>query len=149
MNKVILIGFLAADPDFSTTQSGISRCTLRLAVQRRFAGPDGKRESDFFNVICWRNTADFAARYFEKGRRIAVEGSLQTRTYDAQDGSKRYVTEVIADNVEFCDRAPENQRSYPQDYSQPQAPAKNQQMNMRDMPRQDGFTEVDDEELPF
>jgi len=149
MNKVILIGHLAADPDFATTQSGISRCTLRLAVQRRFANPSGVRESDFFNVICWRNTADFAARYFEKGRRIAVEGSLQTRTYDAQDGSKRYVTEVIADNVEFCDRAPENQRSYPQDYSQPQAPARNQQMNMRDMPRQDGFVEVDDDELPF
>lgn len=149
MNKVILIGYLAADPDYAKTQSGVPRCTLRLAVQRRFADQNGQRQSDFFNVICWRNMADFAANYLEKGRKVAVEGSLQNRSYDAQDGSKRYVTEVIAENVEFCDRAPENQRSSPQDYSQPQAPAKNQQMNMRDMPRQDGFTEVDDEELPF
>ena len=103
MNKVILIGNLAADPESRTTQSGVSQCTLRIAVQRRFAGPDGKRESDFFNVICWRQTAEFCARYLSKGRRIAVEGSLQTRSYDAQDGSKRFVTEVIADNVEFCD----------------------------------------------
>ncbi len=149
MNKVILIGFLAADPDFATTQSGISRCTLRLAVQRRFANAQGQRESDFFNVVCWRQTADFCAKYLSKGRKIAVEGSLQTRSYDAQDGSKRYVTEVIADNVEFCDKA-EGQRSYPQDYSKLAPPQKNQQMNMRDMPPQnDGFIEVDDDELPF
>ena len=148
MNKVILIGNIAADPESRTTQSGVRQCTLRLAVQRRFANPSGVRESDFFNVICWRQTAEFCQKFLLKGRKIAVEGSLQTRTYDAQDGSKRYVTEVIADNVEFCDRAPENQRSYPQDYSQP-APQKNQQMNMRDMPSQDGFVEVDDEELPF
>lgn len=149
MNKVILIGNLAADPESRTTQSGVQQCTLRLAVQHRFANPSGVRESDFFNVICWRQTAEFCQKYLLKGRKIAVEGSLQTRSYDAQDGSKRYVTEVIADNVEFCDRAPENQRSYPQDYSQPQTPVKNQQMNMRDLPKQDGFVEVDDEELPF
>ena len=149
MNKVILIGNLAADPESRTTQSGIQQCTLRLAVQRRFANPSGVRESDFFNVICWRQTAEFCQKYLLKGRKIAVEGSLQNRSYDAQDGSKRYVTEIIADNVEFCDRAPENQRSYPQDYIQPQAPARNQQMNMRDMPRQDGLVEVDDDELPF
>lgn len=126
MNKVIMIGYLAADPDYSQTQSGIPRCTLRLAVQRRFADQAGKRQSDFFNVICWRNMADFAANYLEKGRKIAVEGSLQTRSYDAQDGSKRYVTEIIADNVEFCDRAQKQQNG-----------------------QQDGFVEVDDEELPF
>ena len=128
MNKVILIGYLAADPDYAKTQSGVPRCTLRLAVQRRFADQNGQRQSDFFNVICWRNTADFAANYMEKGRKVAVEGSLQTRSYDAQDGSKRYVTEVIADNVEFCDRAPE----------QGQQPT-----------QQEKFTEVDDDKLPF
>lgn len=130
MNKVILIGNLAADPESRTTQSGISQCTLRIAVQRRFAGPDGKRESDFFNVICWRQTADFCARYLSKGRRIAVEGSLQTRSYDAQDGSKRFVTEVIADNVEFCDSK--------RDDAQPKAESARGE-----------FTEVDDDELPF
>lgn len=104
MNKVVLIGNLAADPESRTTQSGVAQCTLRLAVSRRFADKQtGKRESDFFNVICWRGTAEFAAKYLSKGRKIAVEGSLQTRSYDANDGTKRYVTEIIADNVEFCD----------------------------------------------
>ena len=107
LNKVILIGNLAADPESRTTQSGISQCTLRLAVQRRFANQQGVREADFFTVICWRQTADFAARYLSKGRKIAVEGSIQNRSYDAQDGSKRYVTEIIADNVEFCDSRPD------------------------------------------
>lgn len=149
MNKVILIGNLTADPEYAQTQSGIARCILRIAVQRRFPDAQGNRVSDFFNVICWRQTAEFVAKYLEKGRKVAVEGSLQTRSYDAQDGSKRYVTEIIADNVEFCDKAPERQRNYPQDYSQPPAQAKPQQMNMRDIPPQGKFVEVDDEELPF
>lgn len=125
MNKVILIGNICADIESRTTSSGVATCTLRLAVQRRVANKDGKRESDFFNVICWRQTAEFCAKYLSKGRKVAVEGSLQTRSYDAQDGSKRYVTEVIADNVEFCDSKPEGAKT------------------------QDGFTEVQDDELPF
>lgn len=71
MNKVILIGNLAADPESRTTQSGIAQCTLRLAVQRRFANQQtGQRESDFFNVVCWRQTAEFAAKYLSKGRKV-------------------------------------------------------------------------------
>lgn len=133
MNKVILIGHLAADPESRTTQSGVAQCTLRLAVQRRFTDKQtGQREADFFNIVCWRNTAEFAAKYLSKGRRIAVEGSLQTRSYDAQDGTKRYVTEIIADNVEFCDSRPEGGQS---------APKPSQQ--------DDGYEPVDDEELPF
>lgn len=113
----------------------MAQCTLRLAVQRRFADKQtGQREADFFNIVCWRNTAEFAAKYLSKGRRVAVEGSLQTRSYDAQDGSKRYVTEVIADNVEFCDSR--------QDGGQAGA-----QKPQRDP--QGGFEEVDDDELPF
>lgn len=136
MNKVILIGYMAADPEYAKTQNGTARCNLRLAVQRRFADAQGNRVSDFFNVICWRQTAEFAAKYLEKGRKIAVEGSLQTRTYDAQDGSKRYVTEIIADSVEFCDRAPEQ----------------GQRGDVVQQARQtfgSDFVEVDDEELPF
>lgn len=136
MNKVILIGHLAADPESRTTQSGVAQCTLRLAVTRRFTDKQtGQREADFFNIVCWRNTAEFAARYLSRGRRIAVEGSLQTRSYDAQDGSKRYVTEVIADTVEFCDSRPDGAQSAPKD-------AERTGYN-------GGFTEVDDEELPF
>lgn len=101
MNKVILIGNLANDPEYSTTQNGISKCTFRLAVQRRYANPDGTRDADFFTVICWRTIADNVSRYLMKGRRAAVEGSIQTRNYDGQDGQRRYVTEIVADNVEF------------------------------------------------
>ena len=132
MNKVILIGNLAADPESRTTQSGIAQCTLRLAVQRRFANADGKREADFLPIVCWRQTAEFAARYLSKGRKVAVEGSLQTCSYDAQDGSKRYVTEVIADQIEFCDSKPEG--AY-----KAAAPA-----------QQDGFVPLpENDELPF
>ena len=134
MNKVILIGHLAADPESRTTQSGVAQCTLRLAVQRRFANQQGQREADFFSVLCWRQTAEFAARFLSKGRRIAVEGSLQTRSYDAQDGSKRYVTEVIADNVEFCDSRPDGAQTGAQATTQASAGE---------------FVEVNDDELPF
>lgn len=136
MNKVILIGHLAADPESRTTQSGVAQCTLRLAVQRRFVNQQtGQREADFFNVVCWRQIAEFCSRYLSKGRKIAVEGSLQTRSYDAQDGSKRYVTEVIADNVEFCDSVKEGGHGGAQ--------------RAEDERQGHGFTEVDDEELPF
>ena len=142
MNKVILIGNLAADPETRTTQSGVTQCTLRLAVQRRFANQQGVREADFFNIVCWRQTAEFCSRYLAKGRKIAVEGSLQTRSYDAQDGSKRYVTEVIADNVEFCDSRPEGGRPRT-DNPPPAEPPVGYGSNNA------GFTEVDDDELPF
>lgn len=141
MNKVILIGNLAADPESRTTQSGVQQCTLRLAVQRRFANPQGQREADFFNVVCWRQTAEFAARYLSKGRKIAVEGSVQNRSYTAQDGSKRYVTEINAERVEFIDRAPE---TAPQSAVQASKAEPPKQM------REDEFIEcTDDDELPF
>ena len=144
MNKVILIGNLAADPESRTTQSGISQCTLRLAVQRRFANQQGVREADFFTVICWRQTADFAARYLSKGRRVAVEGSIQNRSYDAQDGSKRYVTEIVADDVEFLSSVQDNNQAR-QNEAVPPPPEP-----MGFAPQANGgFTEVEDDELPF
>lgn len=101
MNRVILIGNLASAPDTRATQNGITVCTFRLAVQRRFKNQQGERESDFINIVCWRQLADICGKYLAKGRKAAIEGSMQTRSYQAQDGSKRYVTEVIADSVEL------------------------------------------------
>ena len=102
MNKVILIGNLANDPELRTTASGISQCTFRLAVQRRYTNQQtGLRETDFITVVCWRGTADTAAKFLHKGNKCGVEGSLQTRSYTANDGTKRYVTEVVADELEF------------------------------------------------
>lgn len=145
MNKVILIGNLASDPESRTTQNGVSQCSFRLAVQRRFKGANGERETDFLPVICWRQTAEFAQRYLAKGRKVAVEGSVQTRSYDAQDGSKRYVTEIIADSVEAVggreDGSQNAQNAQNAHMAQnAQKPAQNTQM---------GFTDVDDENLPF
>ena len=101
MNKAILIGNLTRDPEYTTTASGIACCRFILAVQRRFANADGKREADFIPIIAWRQLAENCAKYLAKGRKVAIEGTIQTRSYDAQDGTKRYVTEIIADNVEF------------------------------------------------
>lgn len=100
MNRVILIGNLAGDPEAHTTQGGVSRSTFRLAVQRRYSNQDGVHEADFFTIVAWRGTADFCNKYLKKGRKVAVEGALQARSYDAQDGSRRWVTEIIADSVE-------------------------------------------------
>lgn len=144
MNKAILIGNLANDPESRTTASGISQCTFRLAVQRRFANAQGVREADFLTIVCWRQTADFCSRYLSKGRKVAVEGSIQTRSYDAQDGTKRYVTEIIADSVEALGSRDEGSRG---DYA-PAAPAPAQPPRQA-APAAGGFTEVDDDELPF
>ena len=145
MNKVIMIGNLANDPEARTTQSGISQSTFRIAVQRRFANQQGVREADFFTVIAWRQTADFCNRYLSKGRRVAVEGSIQNRSYDAQDGSQRYVTEIIADNIEALGSRDEGSSAPRQTRdpgpTPPPAPSPNPSMN--------DFTEVDDDELPF
>ena len=100
MNRVILIGNVASDPEARTTQGGINCSRFRLAVQRNHKNQSGTYDSDFFPVVAWRKTADFCNTYLTKGRKVAVSGSIQTRSYDAQDGGKRWVTEVIADSVE-------------------------------------------------
>ena len=143
MNKAILIGNLARDPETMTTSSGITKCNFTVAVQRRFANAQGVREADFIPVVCWRQTAELCARYLSKGRKVAVEGSIQTRSYDAQDGTKRYVTEIVADNVEALGSRDEGSRG---GYEAPAAPAP---APRQAAPAAGGFTEVDDDELPF
>lgn len=149
MNQVQLVGNIARDPEFRTTQSGIAACTFTVACQRRYANAQGVREADFIQCVAWRQTAEFVHRYFIKGNKIGLNGSLQTRSYDAQDGSKRYVTEVVVDNVEFVSARNEG-ASAPAVQSQG---AYQQQQNTAQQPHQmsvsEGFTEVDDDELPF
>ena len=144
MNKVFLIGNLTKDPDVRTTGSGTSVCTFRIAVSRRFSNQQGERISDFFDVVAWRQLADLCGRYLARGRKVAVVGELQNRSYEAKDGTKRYVTEVVADEVEFLTPrdqggagyggAPSSSEPY-RGESQPVAP--------------EGFTDVDDDDLPF
>lgn len=99
MNKIILIGRLVRDPELSYTQGGKAVCKFTLAVDRPYNGES--KEADFINIIAWNKAGENAAKYLNKGRQTAVEGRLQIRSYDGNDGKKRYVTEVIADRVEF------------------------------------------------
>ena len=101
MNKVILVGNLTKDPELTTTTSGVAVCRFTIAVSRRYVGASGERETDFINIVVWRGQAENCHKYLKKGSKCGVVGTLQTRSYDAQDGSKRYVTEVVADEVEF------------------------------------------------
>lgn len=110
-NKVILGGRLTADPELKTTGSGIVVTSFSIAVTRRFAkSADGQssQQSDFINCVAWRNQAEFITRYFRKGSSICVTGSLQTRTWTDQQNNKRYVTEVVVDEVNFVDSKSDN-----------------------------------------
>jgi single-strand DNA-binding protein len=149
LNKVILIGNLAADPESRTTSSGVAQCTFRLATQRRFANASGVREADFHTVVCWRNTAEFASKYLLKGRRVAVEGSIQNRSYDAQDGSKRYVTEIVADNVEFLTAKGEAGDIRRVEGRTGATNTGTSVASVSQTAAQVGFEEVDDDDLPF
>ena len=100
LNKVILMGRLVADPEFRQTTSGIPVCRIRIAIDRPYR-KDQERQSDFINVTCWRNTAEFVSRYFNKGKMIIVEGSLRNNDYTDNNGVKHYSMDVQADNVSF------------------------------------------------
>lgn len=105
MNKVILIGNLTRDPDYGETQSGISFCNFSIAVNRPYNDSNGERQTDFFNIKTWRGQADNCAKYLRKGSKVGVVGSLQTRAYEDNDGNKRNVTEIVANEVEFLSSA--------------------------------------------
>ena len=100
MNRFFAIGRLTKDPEKRTTQNGTSVCTFTLAVDRRYKNANGEREADFFPVVCWRQVADLSAQYLSKGKQVAIAGEVQMRSYE-KDGQKRYVTEVVADEVQF------------------------------------------------
>ena len=105
LNKVILMGNLTKDPEFKTTPSGVSVTTFSIAVGRRFAKQGDEVSADFFNIVAWRNTAEFVSKYFTKGRAIVVVGSIQNRSWTDQQGQKRYITEIIADECYFAGNA--------------------------------------------
>ena len=130
MNKVVITGNLCDAPEAYTTQSGVSRATFRVAVTRPFK----RDETDFLTVVAWRQAADYCIKYLKKGNKVAVSGSIQTRSYDAKDGSKRYVTEIIADTVEGLTRPANGTQD---------APAK------ADEDVHETFTETEDGDSPF
>ena len=154
LNKVVLMGRLTSAPELKTTGSGISVCSFALAVDRNYVKQGAERQTDFINVVAWRQTAEFLCRYFAKGQLIALDGSLQSRTYQDRDGNNRSATEVIADNVYFTgDRrektSSENGSNYSASAQQEQQVQQNA-ANTYASGTAENFEELlDDGDLPF
>lgn len=109
MNKTFLIGNLTRDPELSETPSGVSVCKMSIAVNRNFTNANGERETDFFNIVAWRGLAENCSKFLSKGKKIAVAGSIQNRSYETENG-KKYVTEIMADEIEFLSPVSEGEQ---------------------------------------
>ena len=134
MNKVILIGNLTRDPELSETPSGVAVCKFSIAVNKSTS--DGERTADYFNIVTWRGQAENCGKYLAKGRKVAIVGTLQNRSYEDKDGNKRTVTEIVANEVEFLSAT--NSTSENKNGSQGQVTAS-----------QITLEEVEDNDLPF
>lgn len=113
VNQTIIIGRTTKEPEFRQTQNGVSVATFTIACDRNFKNAQGEKETDFFNIVCWRGLAETVGRYLGKGRLVAVSGRLQNRSYEAKDGTKRYITEIVASEVQFLDRAKDADQQQP------------------------------------
>ncbi len=135
MNHVVLIGRLTRDPELRYTPNGVAVVTFDLAVDRPMLNQQGQREADFIRIVAWQKQAENCANYLKKGSQTAVQGRLQIRSYEAQDGQRRWVTEVVANNVQFLGR--------PKEESSPN-PSNNVSAN-----KQDDFGGINLDDLPF
>ena len=115
LNKVSLMGRFTRDPELRSTPQGISTCSFSIAVDRNFVRPGEERKADFINCVAWRQTAEFISKYFKKGSMVALEGSIQTRSWDDQDGKKRYATDVVVSQVYFAESKRDSQSSMSDD----------------------------------
>lgn len=144
MNRVVLVGNLTKDPELVTTNNGVSLCRFTLAVQRRFTSGDGEREADFINIVVWRGPAENCYKYLKKGNKAGVVGSLQIRSYDGSDGTRRTAAEVVADEVEFLTNrgtALGDEVSAPAEQGGSKSTGKNDVVT--------NFEPIDDDNLPF
>ena len=143
MNKVILMGRLTKDIEMRQTPNGVSLARFSIAVTRRFKNSNGEYDADFINCIAWRKTGEFISRYFQKGSMIAVVGSIQTRSWDGNDGKKQYATEVIVDEAYFTGSKSESSTGGNTDLSDSGLDDLNSQYG------EDFATIGDEEDLPF
>ena len=141
LNKAILIGRLTKDPAMRYLQTGIAVASFTLAVDRTFKNRDGEKETDFIPIVVWRKTAELCEKYLTKGSMAAVTGRIQTRSYEAQDGSTRYVTEIVADEVQFLSSGSRSSSDQHNSYS----PSPSESFGVP----VDGFTEISDDDVPF
>ena len=148
-NKVILIGNLVADPELKKTQSGVSVTSFRIAVNRRFTRQGEQPQTDFIDIVAWRQQAEFVTRFFNKGKPILVCGQLQTRTWTDNNGQKRYATEVVADELAFVGNKNDGGGSGSYGYNAPAPGQDDAQPNYGSAP-DTGFEDLSaDDELPF
>ena len=108
LNHIVVMGRLTRDPELRKTASGVSVASFSVAVDRDFSQQDGKKETDFLDVVAWRNTAEFAAKYFMKGRMAVISGRLQIRNWEDKEGNKRRTAEILAENIYFGDSKKED-----------------------------------------
>ena len=156
MNNVVLVGRLTRDPELRTTPNGIATCQISLAVNG-IPNANGERTTDFINITVWRRQAENVSKYCSKGSQVGVVGRIHTRSYDANDGSKRYVTEVVADNITFLgssNRGNSNQGGFVDaipDYNVSQEPSFTTSTDLTEDPFKDFGSEVvlSDDDLPF
>lgn len=122
INTAIIMGRLTADPELRTTNTGLAVTSFTVAVDRRFQRAGEEKQTDFINVVAWRQSAEFVTRYFHKGSMIAVRGSIQTRRYEDNNGNKRTAFEIVADEVSFCGSKAESGTGSQRSYDQPARP---------------------------
>jgi single-strand DNA-binding protein len=146
MNKAILVGNLTRDPEARTTPNGVSVTTFTVAINRRYKSQDGQQQTDFIPVVTWRGLAENCARYLSKGSKVGVVGMIQTRNYEDANGVRKYVTEIVADDVEFLTsrQSADRQGEYA---PPPEAPADSADELFAE--ELSDFQPLDDAELPF
>ena len=157
LNHIVLMGRLTRDPELRRTGSGVAVASFSLAVDRDYAAQGAEKETDFVDIVAWRNTAEFVSKYFTKGRMAVVSGRLQIRNWQDKDGNKRRSAEVVADNVYFGDSKRDNAegsfnqtQGYAQSFNQvPQQPAYQAPQNVSSAASDFSMLSDDDPELPF
>jgi len=145
INKVILVGNLGKDPELRYTPSGVAVATFSLATSERFKGRDGQQQerTEWHNIVVWRGLAEICGKYLHKGRQVYIEGKIQTRSYDDRDGNKRYITEIVADNMQMLGRGGDEGGSQRGGWQGPSEPAPQSSPNYDEPP----FNPDDD--IPF
>ena len=141
INRVVLVGRLTKNPEFRTTSNDVNVATFTLAVNRTCTNANGEREADFINVVVFRRQAENVNNYLSKGQLAGVDGRIQSRSYENQEGKRVYVTEVVADSVQFMDSKGSNQQNNQPQQQRGQAPAGNNPF--------DNGTDIDNSDLPF
>ncbi|NUI93516.1 single-stranded DNA-binding protein [Staphylococcus borealis] len=141
INRVVLVGRLTKDPEFRTTSNDVNVATFTLAVNRTFTNANGEREADFINVVVFRRQAENVNNYLSKGQLAGVDGRIQSRSYENQEGKRVFVTEVVADSVQFLEPKNNNQQNNQPQQQRGQAPAGNNPF--------DNGADIDNSDLPF